>query len=96
MEALDAVRADLAFVGTNGLTVAHGLSTPDRTEAAVKRAIVERARRVVVLADSSKVGVERTIKFAELSAVDTLVTDKEIAPSDRRSIERAGVEVIAV
>jgi DeoR family fructose operon transcriptional repressor len=49
-----------------------------------------------VLADSSKVGVERTIKFAELSEIDTLVTDKEIAPSDRRSIERAGVEVITV
>jgi DeoR family fructose operon transcriptional repressor len=96
VEALDKVRADLAFVGTNGLTVEHGLSTPDRTEAAVKRAIVERARRVVVLADSSKVGVERTIKFAELSAIDTLVTDKEIATSDRRAIERAGVEVIAV
>ena len=35
-----------------------------------------RARRVVVLADSSKVGVERTIKFAELSEIDTLVADK--------------------
>jgi DeoR family fructose operon transcriptional repressor len=96
VEALDSVRADLAFVGTNGLTVEHGLSTPDRTEAAVKRAIIGRARRVVVLADSSKVGVERTIKFAELSEIDTLVTDKEIATSDRRSIERAGVEVITV
>ena len=49
-----------------------------------------------MLADSSKVGVERTIKFAELSDVDTLVTDKEIATSDRKAIERAGVEVIAV
>jgi DeoR family fructose operon transcriptional repressor len=96
VEALDSIRADLAFVGTNGLTVEHGLSTPDRTEAAVKRAIIGRARRVVVLADSSKVGVERTIKFAELSEIDTLVTDKEIATSDRRSIERAGVEVITV
>ena len=83
-------------MGTNGITVEHGMSTPDRTEAAVKRAIVDCARRVVVLADSSKVGVERTIKFAELSEIDTLVTDKEIATSDRRSIEKAGVEVIAV
>ena len=30
VEALDSIRADLAFVGTNGLTVEHGLSTPDR------------------------------------------------------------------
>jgi DeoR family fructose operon transcriptional repressor len=94
VEALDQVRADLAFVGTNGLTLEHGLSTPDRTEAAVKRAIIARARRTVVLADSSKIGVERTIKFADLSDVDALVTDKEIAASDRRVIVRAGVEVI--
>jgi DeoR family transcriptional regulator, fructose operon transcriptional repressor len=94
VEALDSIRADLAFVGTNGLTVSHGLSTPDRTEAAVKRAIIERARRVVVLADSSKIGVERTIKFAELAAVDTLVTDNEISDHDRTAIEGEGVEVI--
>jgi DeoR family fructose operon transcriptional repressor len=94
IEALAQVRADLAFVGTNGTTVEHGLSTPDRTVAGVKRAIIERARRTVVLADSSKIGVERTIKFAELSDVDTLVTDKEISASDRRAIEHAGVEVI--
>ena len=96
VEALDQIRADLAFIGTNGITLDHGLSTPDRTEAAVKRAIIERARLVVVLADASKIGVERTIKFAEVSAIDTLVTDKEITTSDRRSFERAGVEVIAV
>lgn len=94
IEALEQVRADLAFMGTNGITLEHGLSTPDRTEAAVKRAMIERARRTVVLADSSKIGVERTIKFAELSDVDTLVTDKEISASDRRAIEHAGVEVI--
>jgi len=94
VEALDSIRADLAFVGTNGITLEHGLSTPDRTEAAVKRAIIDRARRVVVLADSSKVGVERTMKFGELADVDTLVTDKEIETSDRRAFERAGVEVI--
>jgi DeoR family fructose operon transcriptional repressor len=81
-------------VGSNGITLEHGLSTPDRSEAAVKRAIIERARRTVVLADSSKIGVERTIKFAELSDVDALVTDKEITASDRRAIEKAGVEVI--
>ena len=56
----DQIRADVAFVGTNGITVRHGLSTPDRDEAATKPAIIASAHRVVVLADSSKVGVERT------------------------------------
>jgi DeoR family fructose operon transcriptional repressor len=94
IEALGRVRADIAFIGTNGMTVEHGFSTPDRTEAAVKRAIVAQAGLVVVLADSSKVGVERTIKFAELSDVDTLVTDREISASERRAFEATGIEVV--
>ncbi len=94
IEALGRVRADIAFLGTNGITVDHGFSTPDRTEASVKQAIVTQARRVVVLADSSKVGIERTMKFAELSDVDTLVTDREISANDRRRFEATGLEVV--
>lgn len=92
--ALGRLRADVAFVGTNALTVRHGLSTPDSDEAATKRAIVESARRVVVLADSSKIGRESTIRFADLGDVDCLVTDGDLDPADRRAIEKAGVEVV--
>ena len=94
IEALGRVRADIAFLGANGITVDHGFSTPDRTEAAVKQAIVSQARQVVVLADSSKVGVERTMKFAELTDVDTLVTDRGISATARRSFEATGLEVV--
>ncbi|MGH3308509.1 MAG: DeoR/GlpR family DNA-binding transcription regulator, partial [Nocardioides sp.] len=44
VEAIQQFRADLAFVGTNGISVRHGLSTPDSEEAATKRAIVESAQ----------------------------------------------------
>ena len=56
VRALADLRADVAFVGTNGITVEHGLTTPDRDEAATKRAMVASARQVVVLADATKVG----------------------------------------
>ena len=92
--ALERIRADVAFLGTNGLSIGHGLSTPDREEASTKRAMVAAARRVVCLADSSKVGTESPIRFAELSEVDVLVTDAGIAAADRRDLERAGVEVV--
>ena len=92
--ALEQIRVDVAFVGTNGISVRHGLSTPDRTEAAVKSALVASAHRVVVLADSSKIGVERTVRFATLADVDTLVTDDGITQADRTALEAAGVEVV--
>ena len=54
---------------------AHGLSTPDHDEAAVKRAIVAGARQVVLLADADKLGQEHLVRFADLGDVDVLVTD---------------------
>lgn len=92
--ALADLRADLAFVATNGLTPGFGLTTPDRDEAATKRAIVRAARRTVVLADASKIGVEAAQRFATLDEVDLLVTDAGIEASDRRALEKAGLDVV--
>ncbi|WP_300385759.1 DeoR/GlpR family DNA-binding transcription regulator [Nocardioides sp.] len=94
IEALGHFRADLAFVGTNGLTVAHGFSTPDPEEAATKHAMVLAAQRVVALADSSKVGQERTVRFARIDEVDVLVTDPAIDAADLQQLEVAGLEVV--
>ena len=94
IEAIRQFRADLAFVGTNGISVRHGLSTPDPEEAATKRAIVESAQRVVVLTDATKVGQERTVRFADLEDIDVLVTDDSIAEADVKAFEAAGLDVV--
>jgi DeoR family fructose operon transcriptional repressor len=94
VEAVRHLRADLAFLGTNGISVRHGLSTPDAEEAATKRALIESAQRVVVLSDATKVGQERTVRFAELEDVDVLVTDDSIEAADAKSFEAAGLEVV--
>ena len=93
VEALGRLRADVAFVGSNGMSVEHGLSTPDHGEAAAKRAIVASAHRVVVLMDSSKIGQEHTVRFASLRDVDVVVTDSDIDPEDLQSLSRH-VEVV--
>jgi DeoR family fructose operon transcriptional repressor len=94
VEAIGQLRADLAFIGTNGISVRHGLSTPDPEEAATKRALVAGAERVVVLTDSTKVGQERTVRFADLEDVDVLVTDDGIDTADAKAFEAAGLEVV--
>lgn len=91
--ALATLRAEVAFLGTNGLTLEHGLSTPDVEEAAAKSAMVRGAHLVVVLTDSSKLGVEITHRFAEIKEVDVLVTDDGIDDDIRSALELAGVEV---
>jgi DeoR family fructose operon transcriptional repressor len=94
LRVLETLRVDVAFIGTNGLSVRHGLSTPDSDEAGVKRAMVEAANYVVVAADSSKIGREDFVSFAPISSVDTLITDSEITAADRRQLTDSGVEVV--
>ncbi len=91
---LAAVFADVAFVGTNGVSPARGLTTPDLAEAAVKRALIRSARRTVVLADHSKFGRDEFAQVAELTEIDTIITDSEVDADMAREIEEAGPEVI--
>lgn len=91
---LNAIRVDIAFIGTNGLSVRHGASTPDPDEAAVKRAMVSSANFVVLVADSSKIGREEFVSFAPLGSLDVLVTDPEIAAADKAGLTEQGLEVV--
>ncbi|MEV0412629.1 DeoR/GlpR family DNA-binding transcription regulator [Streptomyces sp. NPDC050448] len=89
------IRADVAFLATNGFS-AQGLTTPDLAEAAVKRAAMAAARRVVLLADSSKAGQEHFARFGSFTDVDLLITDQGLAPAQQSAIEAAGTEVVLV
>jgi len=94
VEAARRMRPDIAFIGTNGIHAGFGLSTPDPEEAAVKAAFVHSARRIVVLADSSKLDAETLVQFASLKDLDTLITDSEPSPELAAALAEAGVDVV--
>lgn len=87
------IHADVAFLGANGVTVEHGLTTPDLGEAAVKRALVRAARRTVVLADHTKIGRADFAHVVPLADVDTVVTDTAVDADLAEELEAAGVRV---
>ncbi|MFJ9842588.1 DeoR/GlpR family DNA-binding transcription regulator [Kitasatospora sp. NPDC101155] len=90
------VHADLAVIATNGFSPEVGLSTPDLAEAAVKRAMVAGARRVMLVADSSKYCVRHFARFGVLDDVDILVTDTGLTDRQAAEIETHGPEVLRV
>lgn len=94
VETIRRTRADVAFIGTNGIASGHGFSTPDSDEAAVKRALFESARTTVVLADSTKFGPEQVFSFGDLGDATAVVTDRGVSEKDRAMLEEAGVEVV--
>jgi DeoR family fructose operon transcriptional repressor len=72
---LGEICVDIAFIGTNGLSVERGLTTIDQNEAMTKRAMIAAGRRVVVLVDHSKIGADDFYHFASLADVDVVITD---------------------
>lgn len=93
-EALRNVHIDLAYIGANGISAARGLTTPDQDEATIKHAMVNAAARTVVVADSSKVSINHFSRFAELSQIDTIITDTAIDPAAAQELRDHGPKVI--
>lgn len=91
---LQRLRPDIAFIGANGLHPEFGLSTPDSLEAAVKSTMVQTARLVVALMDSSKLGQETLVRFAGLDQIDLLITDGPPPAEVTDTLAAADVDVV--
>lgn len=86
--------ADVIFLGCDGLTLESGLTTPHVLVAEMGAAASGRARRVVAVADSSKLGRQGFLPIVSLAEIDVLVTDDAADPVRVAEIRAAGVEVI--
>ena len=91
---LEQVALDLVILGVDAIDVEGGAMAHQESEASIYRLMADRARKVVVVADSSKLGHRAFARLCPLEAVDVLVTDKD-APDDvtARFVD-AGIEVV--
>jgi DeoR family fructose operon transcriptional repressor len=94
LQALADSYVDVAFIGANGISPERGLTTPDTTESAVKRAMIRAARRSVVLADHTKVGQDHLSRFAALDEIDTLITDSGLDAMVADELRAQGPKVL--
>ncbi|WP_392894458.1 DeoR/GlpR family DNA-binding transcription regulator [Streptomyces sp. LN699] len=92
-QVLGQLTVDTAVVGVDAFDPVDGAATRHEDEAAMNRLLCERARRVVIAADSSKLGVRAFARICAASAVDVLVTDTGVSPAVADAFARAGVEV---
>lgn len=93
MSTMRGLSADIAFLGCNGLSVEQGITTPHVLVAEVGAMIASRTRRVVALADSSKLAHSGFVPIVPLSEVDLLITDDAADAEKVAEIRRAGCEV---
>lgn len=93
---LGQITLDVAVLGVVAFDARHGAAAHDEAEAAINRLLCERAARVVVAADSSKLGGRAFARICAAELVDTLVTDAAAEPEAVRAFEEAGVRVMTV
>lgn len=91
---LDRFRVDMAFIGTNAISVEDGITTPNLVEASAKKAMIRIARRAFVVADHTKFGQSEFCQVANLQDLTGLITDPQIDDRVISEYEKADLEVI--
>ncbi|MER3389397.1 MAG: DeoR/GlpR family DNA-binding transcription regulator [Microcella sp.] len=94
VESASRIRADIFFVGVTGVHHDEGLTTGDLDEAAVKRALADRASEVVVLASREKIGAASAYGVLEFDEIASIVTDADADHPVVRGLRERGVAVV--
>ncbi len=87
--------ASRSLIGVEGLSVRFGLTTPAASEAEIARIMIEQTQeQVIVVADSTKVGMIADFRIAPIEATTILVTDGALDDVYLDELASAGVEVV--
>lgn len=93
---IDNIHVDKAFMGTIGVSATAGMTTTDPREAQTKELIMQHAREVILLADSSKIGKISFVKFGTPGSGQTLLTDSGAPADELRLLKKTGMKVVVV
>ena len=93
MNHYNTMRVDVAFLGVGGIDPDNGVTDYNLEDAELKRILTSTAKRVIVLADASKLGQETFAFVCGLDSVDLLITDDGADPELLERFRKAGLEV---
>jgi DeoR family transcriptional regulator, aga operon transcriptional repressor len=93
---LGELNLDIAVVGVDGISAAAGLTTHHEAEAHTNRGLIERARRALVVADSSKIGKTAFARICPVAQIDELITGAGAEAPQVDALREAGLPVTQV
>lgn len=94
VKAIEHFYFDKAIIGTAGVDINSGLTSFSPESAAITSTSIKRAKEVILVTDSSKIGVTRYVEVAPISVLTTIVTDNGIKPEDKLAFENLGIRVV--
>lgn len=90
---LDDLLLDKLFLGVDGFDVERGITTHHEAEAQLNRKMVETARQVIAITDSSKFGKVCLHRIIDISEIDDLITDADAPDFIRDAAEKTGIKL---
>lgn len=94
--ALQGLHADILFLGFDGLDPDIGVMTPHLLEARLNTRMLEIARRVVAVGDSSKIGRRNLSVIAKIEQIDQIISDTGVPAEMVEALRQRGAEVLLV
>ncbi len=88
------INIDTAFLAATAFNEEHGFSCGSHTESELKKLAIGKAKRRIMLIDSTKIGKSMPYTFARLSDIDVIISDGGFPDSYRKVCEDAGISVI--
>jgi DeoR family transcriptional regulator, aga operon transcriptional repressor len=93
---LTGLNLDMAFIGVDGVDAKAGCTTHEEVEAHTNAIMIEHAKHVVLVADSSKIGKVAFARICPAGAVDELISDTAADAAAVKALSDAGVHVTLV
>lgn len=88
------LRVDKAFVGTNGLSLKDGATTPNIIEADTKKQIIRSAKKAIIVCDHTKFDFVSFAKIVDIEEIDCVVTDEELDNDIKTAFKEEGLKII--
>ncbi len=92
-DSLRQLKADVLFLGTSAIDERLSVWDSTMVEVPIKRAMIEAAEQVVLLADAAKFAKSGVVRVCPRGDIDHIVTDGALPPAARAAIDEAGIEV---
>ena len=91
---MEDINIDIAFLTPSGLTAENGFTCGNYSECEFKQLIIKKARKVVLLMDSSKIDKSLPYTFADIGEIDAIITNRDLPPELSRKAQENGTEII--
>lgn len=85
---------DKVFIGVDGFDARQGIFTPNLEEAQLNQIMIDIAREVILVTDSSKFARKSLALICKINRIDMVVTDNGISAEDKHYLEENGVKVL--